>query len=74
MFLHVSVILSTGGLSIMSLPVWLSGPMDLLGGSLFMGVFVQGDLHTPKSEKRMVRILLECFLVFLISCSFLEKI
>ena len=51
----------------MSLPMWLSGPMFLLR------VSVQGDLcagggapcrETPtESEKRVVHILLECILV-----------
>ena len=57
MFLHMSVILCTGGrgLCIMSLPVWLPGPMFLLqvfvSGPMFLpgvsvqGVSVQGGLY-----------------------------
>ena len=43
MFLHLSVILSTGGgvLCMMPLPVWLPGPMFLVGGSLSRAVSLQ---------------------------------
>ena len=77
-----------------SLPVWLPGPMFLPRGlcpggslskevsiqkclypevSLSMGVSVQGVFvhggfcgETPQSEKQVVHILLECFLVFIL--------
>ena len=41
MFLHMSVILTTEGLCIVSLPVWLPGPMFLPGGSRGGGFSVQ---------------------------------
>ena len=57
----------------MSLPVWLPSPMFLWGGggfsvpgpmSLGEGVCPGVSLgKPPESEKRAVRILLECFLV-----------
>ena len=51
----------------MSLPVWLPDAMFLLEvGGICPGVSVQGVLYkeTPlESEKRVLRILLECFLV-----------
>ena len=82
MFLLVCVILFTGGgLCIMSLPVWLTGPMFLPGGSLSLvpcsfqmgGGLCPGGLHPggslsgrpppPYGDERVVRILLESFLV-----------
>ena len=46
MFLYMSVILSTGGggLSMMSLPVWLPGPMLLLGVSVPGPMFLLASL------------------------------
>ena len=54
--MFTGVCLSTGGLRMMSLPVWLPGPM-FLTGSLYR------QIPPPKSEKQAVRILLEYFLV-----------
>ena len=44
-FTLVCVILFTGGLCMMSLPVWLPGPM------FFRGVLVQGGSLTEKQHK-----------------------
>ena len=59
------------GLCMMSLPVWLPGPMFLLEGLCLWchvpprGVFVlcPPDRDPTYGEERAVRILLECFLV-----------
>ena len=53
----------------MSLPVWLPGPMFLPsrfcpgGGGVFVQGVSVGGVYPPESEKRVVHILLECFLV-----------
>ena len=63
----ISVILLRGGLCMMSPPVWLPGAMFIQGRgvSIHGGESVQGVSvgRPPESEKRVVRILLECFLV-----------
>ena len=64
MFLHVSVNHSErgGGLCMMSLPVWLPGPMFLWEGGCLQRE--EGCAQSPpEPEKRAVRILLEYFLV-----------
>ena len=68
-----------GGLSRMSLPVWLPGPMFLsMGVSVQRRVSVQDDLcpgeclsrGTPQySKERGVCILLECILVSFLDCT-----
>ena len=75
-----------GSLCMMSLPVWLPGPMFLPGVFVpglmfFLGVSDQRGLcpgglyrETPQSEKRVVDILLECFLVFISIASFLSGV
>ena len=51
----------------MSLPVWLTGPMFLVWGeeSLSRGVSIQEDPPLLYGDNQAVRILLECFLVSL---------
>ena len=59
MFLHMSVILSTGGggLCMMSLPVWLAGPMFLLGALCLGGLCPGGSLWgvSPQQKPRTVK-------------------
>ena len=66
MFSQVFVILSFGD-GMMSLPVWLPGRMfgDCLGVSVQRGLIPEGGVSVhPKSEKQMVCILMEYFLVW----------
>ena len=49
MFLHMSVILFTRGLCMMSLPVWLPGPMFLLGVYVSGPMFFRGSLSSGMS-------------------------
>ena len=59
MFLHTSVILSTGSLCMMSLPVWLPGPMFLLGVSVFGPMLILGvsvwDVTFQRTPRRPPR-------------------
>ena len=56
-------------------PACITGHMASIGGSAFRGVCLQGVRQPPpKLEKRAVRILLECFLVWKIVCARLRVV